>query len=213
MRGVLVSIQPNWCELIAKGILIPANDNKTVEVRKTRPQIDTPFKCFIYCTKNGAGLLQTVYVPMHVVGRGYNNIKLACYKDYNHVKDMHDCVNGKVIGEFICDKIYEIRNLGSRFMIGDDIALTNRIAKESCLHFDEMKKYLCDKDGYAWHITDLKIYDKPKELGEFNGFKKCIQCKESGYESSACIHDDNCMIPVPLTRPPQSWCYVEDNTL
>lgn len=195
MKAVLISIQPKWCELIARGMLIVACGNKTVEVRKTHPQVDTPFKCFIYCTKGGAGLLQTVYVPMHVVGRGYNNIKLACYKDYNHVKDMHDCVNGKVIGEFICDKIYEIRNLGSRFMIGDDIALTNRIAKESCLQFDEMKKYLRDKDGYAWHITDLKIYDTPKELCEF---------RKPTLPTGLRYENDN------LTCPPQSWCYVEE---
>lgn len=42
--GVLLPIKPKWCELIASG-------KKTIEVRKTRPKIETPFKCYIYCTK------------------------------------------------------------------------------------------------------------------------------------------------------------------
>ena len=44
MKSVLISIKPKWCELIANG-------KKTVEVRKSRPKIETPFKCYIYCTK------------------------------------------------------------------------------------------------------------------------------------------------------------------
>ena len=44
MKEVLISIKPKWCELIANG-------TKTVEVRKTKPNLETPFKCYIYCTK------------------------------------------------------------------------------------------------------------------------------------------------------------------
>ena len=44
MKSVLISIQPKWCELIASG-------KKTVEVRKTKPKLETPFKCYIYCTQ------------------------------------------------------------------------------------------------------------------------------------------------------------------
>ena len=47
MRAVLISINPKWCKLIIDG-------KKTVEIRKTRPKIDTPFKCYIYCTRSGA---------------------------------------------------------------------------------------------------------------------------------------------------------------
>lgn len=43
MKAVLISIRPKWCELIASG-------KKTIEVRKTRPKIETPVKCYIYCT-------------------------------------------------------------------------------------------------------------------------------------------------------------------
>lgn len=43
MKSVLISIKPKWCELIASG-------KKTIEVRKTRPKIEIPFKVYIYCT-------------------------------------------------------------------------------------------------------------------------------------------------------------------
>lgn len=44
MKSVMISIKPKWCELIASG-------QKTIEVRKTAPKCDVPFKCYIYCTK------------------------------------------------------------------------------------------------------------------------------------------------------------------
>ena len=44
MKAVLISINPLWCELIGNG-------EKTIEVRKNRPKLKTPFKVFIYCTK------------------------------------------------------------------------------------------------------------------------------------------------------------------
>lgn len=47
MKSVLISIKPKWCELIANG-------KKTLEVRKTRPKLEVPFKCYIYCTLKGS---------------------------------------------------------------------------------------------------------------------------------------------------------------
>lgn len=46
-KAVLISIQPKWCELIANG-------EKTIEVRKTKPKLKPPFKCYIYCTLKGS---------------------------------------------------------------------------------------------------------------------------------------------------------------
>ena len=45
-KAVLISIRPKWVEKIASG-------EKTIEVRKTRPKLDTPFRCYIYCTIDG----------------------------------------------------------------------------------------------------------------------------------------------------------------
>lgn len=45
-EAVLISVQSKWCELIANG-------KKTIEVRKTKPRLKPPFKCYIYCTFRG----------------------------------------------------------------------------------------------------------------------------------------------------------------
>lgn len=167
MKSVMLSIQPKWIEKIVNG-------EKTIEVRKSRPKIETPFKCYIYMTATKERCRFWEYIT------AYQNSK-------GNILDGSQ----KVIGEFICDKIYEIKNRGNRFMIGNDIALTNRIASESCLEFSDLREYLIDKDGYGWHISDLVIYDKPKELGNF--------FTPMGKRPSYMIE-----------RPPQSYMYVEE---
>lgn len=72
MKSVLISIKPQWCELIFSG-------KKTVEVRKTRPKSETPFKVHIYCTKDKHGWFH--------FGK-------------------KERLDGKVIGEFVCDKVF-----------------------------------------------------------------------------------------------------------
>ena len=82
MKAVLISIQPKWCELIARG-------KKTIEVRKTRPNIETPFKCYIYMTATKERCRLWEYITAYQNSKG-------------------DILNGsqKVIGEFVCDEIY-----------------------------------------------------------------------------------------------------------
>ena len=209
MKSVLISIQPKWCELIANG-------KKTIEVRKSRPKIETPFKVYIYMTATKERCRFWEYITAYKNNKG-------------------DIVDGsqKVIGEFVCDRIYEIKNLGSRFMIGNDIALTNRTARDSCLEFPDLRAYLRDKNGYAWHISKLKIYDKPKELGEFRKCDiYCGDCKHivlptdrlslsdcdrrcDKFNKDLLFYDsfnrcEECLELNTITRPPQSWCYVEE---
>ena len=63
--------------------------------------------------------------------------------------------------------------------------------KESGLTTEQLKSYGKGKDLYAWHIKQLKIFDKPKELGEFmNYYRK----EKIDYE--------------PLTHAPQKYAYV-----
>lgn len=167
-KAVMLSIRPKWVEKIANG-------EKTIEVRKTRPKLDTPFKCYIYCTQSG--------VALGAWGK-----------------------HGKVIGEFTCDRIFPIN-------VFDNGGIQNWFfehMERSCLTYEELADYIGNgRTGYGWHISDLKIYDTPKELIEFHTWKKCKSCSKSGYESTACIYDENCMIPAAITKAPQSWCYVE----
>ena len=164
MKSVLISIQPKWCELIASG-------KKTIEVRKTRPKLKTPFKCYIYCTN---------------------------WKDNTYWKSHYKDKLGKVIGEFVCDEIT------GGFWI---TPFADYLQKQSCLSYREVWDYSNGKPIFSWHISDLVIYDKPKELSEFYTIKQCNAC-ESGYESAACIYDEDCKVPMPLTRPFDSWGYV-----
>ena len=109
----------------------------------------------------------------------------------------------KITNEWICRKIREYPNPDSY-----PLSLVDR----ACVPFS----YICDysKDGEKFLrglvISDLKIYDKPKELSEFYVWKKCNSCRDTGYESTACMYDEDCKVPAVITRPPQSWCYVED---
>ena len=177
-KAVMLSIRPKWCEKIAGG-------EKTIEVRKTRPKMNTPFKCYIYCTL-------PKYPHEDFIATDYPRPQF-----YG---------GGKVIGEFICDAITRVNICG--FWDDSGKQLDNRL-KDTCLTSEEFGNYLGENVGYGWHISNLKIYDTPKELTEFHTWEKCKSCSKSGYESTACIYDENCMVPVAITKAPQSWCYVE----
>ena len=104
-------------------------------------------------------------------------------------------LHGKVIGEFVCDNIYDIAPTSPHKY---DCSW-NVYEEHSRLTFDEFRNYLGEKNGYGWHITDLVIYDKPKELGEFRS-----------YNVSTYI-DEEFGLPMPtheIKRPFQSWGYV-----
>lgn len=160
MKSVLISIQPKWCELIASG-------KKTVEVRKTRPRIAMPFKCYIYMTAGDA-----VY-PVTINGAPYtcSNVGGMC-----------------VIGEFVCDKI----------ITAEEGCYVNIPIAESQVDAFDLMDYADGKPVYGWHISDLVIYDEPKRLSDFY--------------LAAYRQGNRVLPPKPLTRAPQSWCYVEEVT-
>ena len=174
-KAVLISIRPEWVEKIING-------EKTLEVRKTRPKLETPFKAYIYCT---AGNLS------YEVNNGM----------------MCNISGGKlVVGEFVCDKI-DCVNIPYPAFMGK---LDKHWTEDSCCTYYQLHRYFYHDRAYFWHISDLEIYDTPKELTEFHTWKKCKSCSKSGYESTACIYDENCIVPAVITKAPQSWCYVEE---
>lgn len=201
MKAVLISIQPKWCELIASG-------KKTVEIRKTKPKLETPFKCYIYATK-GEALWKIRKRPILIVPT-YDNRQYVAENEYYSV----DEVQGKVIGEFVCDYVIGILPvLGGVVSNGVDI-------KETCLTTEQTTQYLKAKRGYGWHISDLVIYDKPKELSEFFHYcgdnPECDGCEAHYFSNTECGKEDYCCSIIdgckPITRPPQSWCYVEERS-
>lgn len=206
-KAVLFSIRPKWCEKIARG-------EKTIEVRKTRPKLETPFKCYIYCTQ--ASVKYQTICGCHVL----NSDELYRHPEYgikhgdsielmlceSYTKD--NFLNGKVIGEFTCDLIYELETRspgGSYYVKGEDQPTTNDVARQSCLTLKDMHEYLKGANGYGWHIVDLKIYDAPRELSEFERPYECNECDAKwATECNAC-HEEG-----KIKRAPQSWCYVEE---
>lgn len=174
MKSVMLSIRPKWCENIANG-------EKTIEVRKTKPKLDTPFKCYIYCTLQGCNEFFRVDLGRDVAK--WNRGKWADRK-------------GNVIGEFICDRIYELAPLNHA---PDDVE------KQACLTREEIVNYL-KGTGYGWHISDLRIYDAPRELSEFQrATDPCDSCHaEYTWECTDCKK-----LGGDIKHPPQSWCYVE----
>lgn len=162
MKAVLISIRPKWCEKIISG-------EKTIEVRKTRPKLNPPFKCYIYCTL-------PKYPHEDFIATDYPRPQF-----YG---------GGKVIGEFTCNRVTNLFSNSIFWLDEDDVLHT-------CLSAAETRKYANGARGlYGWHISNLKIYDTPRELREFyavpNEVEVAIKAK-----------------PKPVTRPPQSWRYVE----
>jgi len=189
MKSVLISIQPKWCELIASG-------KKTVEVRKTRPKIETPFKCYIYCTNTKTmGDLILCKSKENADLFGYNSVK-GINKGFAEIGDIQ--LKGKVIGEFVCDYIEDFKE----FEYGID-ALHRHIKLNACIGYDEIYKYLgFEKCGCGWHISDLVIYEQPKELREFCRY-------DNTYDNAFGYAFEDRSKYVPIKRPPQSWCYVD----
>lgn len=193
MKSVLISVQPKWCELIASG-------KKTVEVRKTRPKIATPFKSYIYATnpKKWFRFSSFGYASDESLWLSNGKVKMCDGFEFWAGDTEHQNLNGKVIGEFVCDRITEYECSSDGF---GELATTC----ETCLTYDEIINYCNGNDLYGWHISDLVIYNEPRELSEFKR-----ACPEYVYGCAMCRHSDYTgMKCKPITRPPQSWCYVD----
>lgn len=183
MKAVLISVKPKYCELIA-------SEKKTVEVRKTRPKLETPFKCYIYSSKDKWEHLVQNPDKTYEIYNGKD------YGKYDKSLKFKNERNGKVIGEFMCDKIDEFHEFELEPRGDYEEQILKDFLKNTCLSYEEVQSYRANlpffKPIYGWHISDLKIYDKPKELSEFR------HCGENYHFN-----------PI-VTRPPQSWCYVEN---
>lgn len=196
MKKILISVRPKWCEkichVIGKEEAGKPIYEKRIEVRKSAPK-EVPFKAYIYETKES---------KMRYLNDRFNSF----FNNKSHYTDM-----GKVIGEFICDKVYNLVNAFGGIMFADENLnqLEPQLFRDmSCLTDEQTADYLGNKDGYGWHISDLKVYDKPKELSEF--FKPCPTKEKGDCLSCDCLADNDYggVCTNNLTRPPQSWQYL-----
>lgn len=201
MKAILMSIKPKWCEKIF-------SEEMTIKVCKTAFKLETPFKVYVYCTKERMTRVPSMNAYLH------KNEPRAC-AEYGTIEtwgEIGDVIvnphlaskfvsygmHGKVIGEFVCDRVKEYRfsNYEARYNINDvDLMAT-------CLNHPDFIQYGKGKTFCGLHITEPKLYDKPKELEVFwsvrctNKTGNCEKCEVK----PACINN--------ITRPPSSWCYV-----
>lgn len=150
---IIISIRPKWVAKILKG-------EKTLEIRKTAPKCDLPIDVYIYCTKGDyIGHLSNKYV-------------------------------GKIVAKFTLNKVERIEGAYDELCQEFEISDIHRLSRESCVDEGDLIDYLSkgkynnnsnDTYGYAWHISNLEIFDKPKTLADYG-----------------------------LKRAPQSWCYAKE---
>jgi hypothetical protein len=203
MKSVLISIKPKWCELIASG-------KKTVEVRKTKPKLETPFKVYIYATE-----------PRYKKDLGLclddGKVGLIYKWNYEYAR-IHKIpiLSGKVIGEFVCDRIDGF-NVPYPAYFHECDSRTRKILQSACLTPMDIHRYNGVHATYGWHISDLIIYDQPRGVTGFYHYcgddPKCDGCELLYYSNTECGKEEFCCSNMygckHLERPPQSWCYVE----
>lgn len=114
---------------------------------------------------------------------------------------------GKIGMRVVCDKVYEYTF--SHYKV--EYRVTHVEQEAMCLNQPELIRYGKGKLLYGWHISDLKIYDKPKELSEFrkSGFMTEEEWLFNLYPNTHC-HYDAWAKKFEITRPPQSYMFVEE---
>ncbi len=201
-KAIMQSVSPQQCEQITSG-------EQTILLVKRKPKLETPFKDYIYMTKRKERLIGVIHKGDDIYGTTYDEnapLFIKTYADYSLIASSLYGKEGKIIGEFVCDHIQEYQ-----FEVIAGLCGYYDGGEKHCLTRDELWDYGQGKPLYALHISDLVIYDKPKELGEFKkaGFMTEEQWLYALYPNTHC-HYDAWAKKFELTRPPQSWCYVEE---
>ncbi len=180
-KAVLISIRPKWCQKIVSG-------EKTIEIRKTRPRMVTPFRCYIYCTQSG-DMRRLVGERGKVIG------EFVCGRIDRLARVGFDG-SGEPAKYCICNSDMSVWPMDG-------------ICEEACLTHEELEKYLGGYEGYGLHISRVKIYEAPKELSEFRRV-----CPNDLYCESCAMYRENKGTcgeeSLRFKRPPLSWCYVEE---
>jgi len=191
MKAILMSIRPKWVAKILNG-------EKTEEIRKRFPK-DYRGWVYMYCTKEDSlCCIKRIDRDRYICGKDFD------LRDFPHLCSGYDG-KGKVVAKFRLNKVEEI---GYEYRedftsVYTDTLDTKDLENNACLTRQEFAEYLKSEVGYAIHISQLEIFDRPKELGEFKTLckKDCSKCKHPDFF-------DICLLK-PLTKAPQSWCYIE----
>lgn len=156
---------------------------KKIEVGKTMPKADDWNKeVFLHCSKD------------------MKSFKRIPEKDREWMRKYL----GKVACRFVCDRIRR-ENEVAYGLVDVGLEIT------SCVPAKELVEYANWNALFSWHISNLVIYDKPRELSEFKRVcdGNCQSCKYAIWQTSGWAYEPYIVDCKPMTRPPQSWCYVE----
>lgn len=200
MNSIIIPCSPKECEQIANG-------DMTVLIRKVAPK-EVPFKAYIYCTSSNRHFAL-------VQGGGRVQLVYACnYKTAIVIGG--EISNGNVIGEFICDKVEEC--------IPDYNPITQEFfynewedSEATCLTSEEQSKYGKSKPLYGLHLTEVKIYDEPRELSEFKickvirGYHKNDEKNETFKDKLQSLKHSKRIEVKRLNKAPATYCYVEED--
>ena len=207
MKAIMISDKPRWCAKIMNG-------EKTIEVRKNKA-LETAIQklineygyaeIYVYCSKDNK---QRLY-PVALLDKSNQVFKRAYRED--KIDNRTNYLNGKVLFKFRCYKVEEITigedRRGSLFGschygYHTESLRPNLLMEQSCLDVKELIDYLGKKTGYAIHISDLEIFDRPKELSEF-----CVRYPKEDIKFEGV--KGKLLAMKPLTKAPQNFCYVE----
>ena len=194
-KVIIMSEQPKWLVKILNG-------DKTIDIRKTKPKCELPIDVYLYCTKG------TLYFD------SYENEWQTSKVDRRLLNPNLHHRSGKVIAKFTLKKVDEIFNILFGYgMYKKPQKYLDEVMEKSCMSNNQLEKYLNKKNGYAWHIDNLIIFDKPMELSEFYGvihypkgqfITPNICDYGEGYEEDK----KQCLKSFKVNKAPQSWQYV-----
>ena len=167
-------------------------------------------KILLYCTKAKPYLVK-------------RNIFAGVEPSYFILKEnVEDRLNGKIVAE--CD--FEVEEIEYSLIVANNKpyhyyepqnTFVDKFYDKSCLNHQQVEEYLGYKNGYAIHIKNLKIFDKPRELNEYTTRKPqtydsiiCDSCNNFGFDCKKCssFYDYQ-----QVMKAPQNMMYAYDNEL
>ena len=206
IKTILKTFKPQECEQILSG-------KQSIFVMKSIPKAELPFRVLMCCSKKKE--YRALYINEKTARKEIGTISTWIKREnellvnigtINEFKAYY--AHGKVVAEFIVNNINEIYYAESSTDVGVCVQTNISILKEkSCLSQDEILSYMGNREIiYAWHITDLKVFDKPRELGEFKGKRK-VSYYEMPYDTKTFKIIERYE---RLTKAPQNYMYVEE---
>ena len=207
MKAIMISIKPKWCAKIMNG-------EKTIEVRKNKALASAIQKLideygyadiYVYCSKNES--LHYVSFKGWCNGNTWKKERplASCSEDYS----------GKVAFKFRCYKVEEYPYINDRY----DELIGSCLSEKELLDYSTIKEengIRFVKTIYAINISNLKIFDKLKELSEFRkpntpSYEQTKPFAEMfGEPYSQEEYRKQCeMFGFVLTKAPQNMCYIE----